>query len=128
MNSITGTLGILNVGAGDVQLSFDPTKPAERRRAAKIVTDMIRQGFAILVKVGEHNGEPTYQRAKAFDEKTCEYIVAGGPAESINIGKTGAGPDLVAPVPPRRGRPRKADVRLPAARTHAVSVARSAGG
>lgn len=30
---MTGTLGILNVGAGDTKLSFDPSNPAECIRA-----------------------------------------------------------------------------------------------
>ena len=32
---MTGDVGILNVGAGDVKLSFDTRNPAERIRAAR---------------------------------------------------------------------------------------------
>ena len=32
-----GEVGILNVGAGDIRLSFDPANEAERIRAARIV-------------------------------------------------------------------------------------------
>ena len=69
---MTGTVGILNVGAGDTKLSFDPKNPAERIRAARIVRDMLRRGYALLVEVAP--GE--YQRATDFDEARCEYIIA----------------------------------------------------
>ena len=62
-----GELGILNVGTGDTKLSFDPTRPAERKRAAKVVMDMLERGYAILIQVGERDGKPLYQRAEAFD-------------------------------------------------------------
>lgn len=72
-----GQVGILNVGCGDTKLSFDPTNPAERIRAARIVTDMIRRGYALLVEVGHNDkGKTTYRRAMAFDEDKCEYIIA----------------------------------------------------
>lgn len=116
-----GTVGILNVGAGDTKLSFDPKNPVERARAAKIVEDMLRRGYALLVQVGKRKGEPLYQRATAFDPKTCEYIVAGGPDDEVDIGREEA-------VPAKRtvGRPRK--VRIAAEKTRAVSVGRTAGG
>lgn len=72
-----GTVGILNVGAGDTKLSFDPSNPAERIRAARIVKDMIRRGYSLLVEVGkEADGRPKYTRALDFKEDTCEYIIA----------------------------------------------------
>ena len=72
-----GTVGVLNVGAGDTKLSFDPTNPAERIRAARIVKDMIRRGYALLIEVEKNpQGEPVYKRATDFDENTCEYIIA----------------------------------------------------
>src|ERR1700728_3973326 len=46
-------LSILNVGDGDTKISFDKDKPAERKRACRIVTDMLHRGYAILVQAGE---------------------------------------------------------------------------
>ena len=43
-HQIKGQIGILNVGAGDTKLSFDPSKPVEVKRAAKIVSEMLSQG------------------------------------------------------------------------------------
>lgn len=107
-------LSVLNVGTGDTTLSFDKDKPAERERAALVVTDMLKRGFVILVQVGEKDGKPLYQRAESFDPQTCEYIVAGAP------------PDTKVRSGARRKKASKH--RLSAADTPAVSVARSAGG
>ena len=72
---MTGELGILNVGAGDIKVSFDKSNPAERIRASRIVKDMLKRGYALLVEV-DRNGQKAFERATAFDENTCEYIVA----------------------------------------------------
>mgnify|MGYP002142381953 CR=1 FL=1 len=48
---MVGTVAILNVSAGDTKLTFDPKMPAEVARAAKVVKDMLRRGFALLVVV-----------------------------------------------------------------------------
>jgi len=114
----TGVLSILNVGEGDTKLTFDKKKPEEVKRAAAVVTDMLKRGFAILIEVGTRKGEPIYQRAKDFDPKTCEYIIVGAPDDA----------DVETPSA-RRGRKGKAPTRRVAANsTRAVGVARSAGG
>lgn len=133
---MSGTLSILNVGSGDTKLSFDKSNPAECIRAGRIVTDMLRRGYALLVEV-ERNGERAYERVQAFDPDTSEYIIADfdplaaepDSTETIPNGseaqaaQEGATPEA---EPPRRkrGRPR----RVPAERANAVAVARSAGG
>lgn len=117
------SLAILNVGEGDTKLSFDPTKPEERERAARIVTDMLRRGFAIMVLVEVRDGEPLYRRVREFDPNTCEYIVAGDPGADEALATERIPP---AAAPKRRGRP--PGKRVPADKTKAVGVARSAGG
>lgn len=139
-------LAILNVGAGDTKLSFDPKNPAERIRAARIVRDMLRRGYALLVQVGEEGGEPVYQRARDFDESKCEYIIADfaplaaeptpfikpETEKRLEQGGEAAGDETAeraeAEPPRKRGRPRVATRRLPAATTPAIAVSRSAGG
>lgn len=137
------TLGILSVGVGDIKLSFDPANPAERIRAARIVTDMIRRGYALLVQTGaDADGRPLYARALGFDEERCEYIVADfdpmqaletSPHQTTAISESQHA-ETKEPVPadaptsaeaPRRGRRRK---RLDAASTSGIAVARTAGG
>ncbi len=68
-------LSILNVGAGDVKVSFDKSNPAERIRACRIVKDMLRRGYALLVEV-ERDGKKAFERALDFDEDRAEYIIA----------------------------------------------------
>ena len=111
---MAGSVAILNVGEGDVKLSFDQGKPEEAKRAKKIVTDMLARGYAILVHVGEKDGEPVYRRATKFDPKTNEYIIAGATDDQV--------PSVEQPR--RKPGPR----RVPAASTRAVAVSRSAGG
>ena len=118
------SLAILNVGEGDTKITFDKDKPEERERACRIVVDMLRRGFALLVAAGERDGRPLYFRATTFDPETAEYIVAGLPEDE-------PAPVLKAeerPAPRRRGRPPGSGKRLPAETTRAVAVARSAGG
>ena len=139
-----GGLSILNVGEGDTKLSFDKSNPAERIRAARIVTDMLRRGYALLVEV-EQDGEKRFQRVKKFDEEKCEYIIAdfdptvaeeddereitaaGEPGTVETAGEPAEQPSAPASRP--RGRPRRTIKRsVPASSTRAVAVARSAGG
>lgn len=69
---MTGELRILNVGDGDTKLSFDPSNPAEVERTRRIITDMIRRGYVLLVDIGGG----TYQRALSFDAEKNEYVIA----------------------------------------------------
>jgi hypothetical protein len=108
-----------------LKLSFDPSKPDERERAASVVKDMFARGYAILVEVGKgDDGEPMYSRAKAFDAKRCEYIIVGVPEESTAAAVVDQ--PIGAPAPKRRGRP--PGRRVAAETTRTVAVARSAGG
>lgn len=71
-----GAIGILNVGAGDTKLTFDKTNPAECIRSARIVTDMLRRGYALMIEVTDSKGARSYTRVREFREDTCEYIIA----------------------------------------------------
>lgn len=131
-----GTVGILNVGAGDTKLSFDPSNPAERIRAARIVRDMLRRGYALLIEV-ERNGVKKFERALEFDEAVCEYVIADfdpvvAQEEDRNEQEAGEAPSnaeagAATEAAPRRrpGRPKKS---VPAESTRAVAVARISGG
>lgn len=131
---MAGSVGILNVGAGDTKLTFDPKKPDEVKKSAKIVADMIKRGFVLLIEVGKgDDGEPIYRRAKAFDEKTCEYIIAGTIADPTTTEQTND--EKQTGTPPRKGkaketakRDRRGNTRISAASTSAVAVSRTAGG
>lgn len=130
---MTGSLAILNVAAGDTKLTFDSKDPAEREKAARIVKDMIRRGFVLLIEVGRDDKGPVYRRAQDFDETTNEYIVAGmsSDAEADHEEAEDQAEEATTPAPRARsprGRPKAAKGRVPAASTNAVAVARTAGG
>jgi hypothetical protein len=118
---VAGEIGILNVGAGDTKLSFDPKKPDEVKRASAIVADMLKRGFALLIEVGKDDKGPLYRRALGFDAETAEYIIAGAPAD-LEV------PNVKGPAAPPRSRRKAAPTRVPATRTNAIAVARTAGG
>ena len=120
-----GQIGILNVGAGDTKLTFDPTKPEEVAQSARVVADMIKRGFVLMIEVGKNEKGPIYQRAHAFDPATAEYIIAGSPSEAEEIRAHEQEP----PIPSSRRRKTKAPGRrVAASSTNAVAVARTAGG
>lgn len=131
-----GEVGILSVGAGDTKLSFDKSNPAERIRAARIVKDMLRRGYALLVEVDDGKGGKVFRRAKDFDEDVCEYIIAdfdpveaaehdAQESESAEVeGKSKATEVSQGPPPAKRARTKRVD----AESTRSVAVARTSGG
>jgi hypothetical protein len=130
-----GTVGILNVGSGDTKLSFDPKNPADRIRAARIVKDMLRRGYALLVEA-EVNGQKVFTRALDFDESVCEYIIADfDPTaatepqdnEEANDGQQGETVEGTAPEAAAR-RTKAGTRRIKAEQARSVAVARTAGG
>ena len=146
---MTGTIGILSVGAGDTRLTFDKDNPVESIRSARIVTDMLRRGYALLIEVDDGQGGKAFQRVTRFREDTAEYIIADFDpvqAAAANLQETqkygeeqevapttndaaGSSTSHQSPAPKRRGSPAKAVERaIPAAGTRGVAIARSAGG
>lgn len=108
---MTGSIGILNVGAGDTKIVFDPDDPEGSKRAAETVLDMLARGYVLMIKTGEVDAQdrPVLTRAKGFDPATHEYIVRDGP-------------------PKKKGRPSAPVKRIKASATDGVAVARTAGG
>ncbi len=132
-----GTIGILNVGAGDTKLVFDKNNPAECIRAARIVKDMLRRGYALLVDAGKGK----YRRVLDFDATKYEYIIADfDPIEAekadeqerehakIEQGAAKAGTASPAAQPKKRGRPPVTRRSISATSANGVAVARTAGG
>lgn len=142
-----GALEILNVSEGDMKISFETSDCAEAIRAKRIIKDMLRRGYALLV-----DG----QRIKDFDETKGEYIIADFDAiESLNVEMAeadqrlkarreaddkasdewqarrdevsdAAHPAVEAPV--KRGRGRPPNKRVPMHKTSANAVAPRVGG
>jgi hypothetical protein len=114
---MTGEIGILNVGAGDTKLVFDPTKPEDMKRAARTIKDMISRGYVILVEAGKDakTGEPLYRRAQKFLEDTCEYVIAGDIPNEQTRRKA-------------KSRTPRPEIKISASRASGIALARSAGG
>jgi hypothetical protein len=127
-----GAVGILNVGDGDTTLSFDPANPAERARAARIVKDMIRRGYCLLIEI-EADGKKTTTRALDFREDVCHYVIADAAEQDEQESPHGEQeqiePSAAAPAGAPATQKRKYRKRtVPAEGARAVAVARSAGG
>jgi hypothetical protein len=133
-----GTIGILNVGAGDTKLTFDKSNPAETIRSARIVTDMLRRGYALLVEIEKPDGTKAFTRVHAFREDVAEYIIADldpspsqttetDDAQSEESPTAPADTDSATAEKPRRGRKPKLKA-IPAVSTRGIAIARSAGG
>lgn len=93
-----GTLEILNVSAGDVKISFDTQDAAEAIRARRIVQDMLRRGYCLLIEV-----DGKIQRVKEFDEARGEYIIAD--FDSLEAAKVDAEQELPDSVVDELSRP-----------------------
>lgn len=129
---MTGGIGILNVGAGDTKLTFDKDNPAECIRAGRIVTDMLRRGYALLIEV---NGKT--ERVKEFKPDTCEYIIAdfdpSGEQHGAEQSTPAAAPretglDAGPALPKARRGPKPGTKTVDATGVSGVAVARTAGG
>lgn len=127
-----GTVGILNVGDGDTKLSFDKNNPAERIRAARIVADMLRRGYALLIEV-----DGKFVRATEFKEDVCEYVIAdfdpikatehdSQEEDHAQDQKPNGETTAETPAAKTRGRPKTRSI--DAGSTRAVAVARISGG
>lgn len=126
-------LRILNVGDGDTKITFDKASEADKIRAARIITDMLKRGYALLVEV-EPGPPPKFQRVRAFDEEKFEYIIAdldtaAPPPTGADDGQSGAPEESDKRTPTGR-RPYNTAKRrrLAAATTNAIAVGKTAGG
>lgn len=145
-----GQLRCLNVGAGDIKITFDTQDAAEAIRARRMITDMLRRGYALLIEV-----DGAYVRALDFKEDVGEYVVADfDPEQSVitqekqdgtdtenkitNVAEhevlpkireseiSNERPDSASAMPGKRGR--KPNKSIPMSKANAVAVGRSAGG
>src|SRR4051812_12954482 len=71
MNSPSnGCLDVLNCGAGHLTFRFDKNAAEEVEKAKKVLTDMLRRGYMIFVKV-----DGQQKRVRQFDAIHEEYIL-----------------------------------------------------
>lgn len=130
-----GSINCLSVSEGDITITFDSNNAAEAIRAKRMIRDMLRRGYALLVKLEDG----TYTRCLEFDEASSEYIVADFDpviaAEQDNndvqeIEKQTEEAKAIQPNAkkfPGPGRPRGRK-RLDMSKSHATAIAPSSGG
>lgn len=109
---MTGSLSVLNVGAGDIEIVFNQHNQDEVDKALRMLNDMQKRGYAILIRLDDGS----YTRVTEIDATRGRYIV------QLPDGSTLAGS---TDEPKKRGRPRKS---VSVTKAHATGVARSAGG
>lgn len=117
-------LSILNCQAGDIKVSFDKDNPLEAARAERVVQDMLKRGYIIFV----YDEEEKLHRVTDFDSNTNEYIIAD---RGYDEASTEATPEVEEQVTPAKSKSRKIKApakRVPADKSRAVGVARTAGG
>lgn len=114
----TGSLDVLNIGAGDLKFRFDRNDPEEVKKAKKVIGDMLRRGYMLFVEVdGKH------KRVRKFDHDHDEYILEEPDIEAVEADESTPS----APVKSTRGGSR-AGRRLPLRSTNATAVGPTAGG
>lgn len=112
-----GELSILNVGAGDIRVTFNHHDRGETQKAMRMLRDMQKRGYAVLVELPDG----TYTRATKLDATTNSYV--------LTLPDEAPVPADAEPVKGRRGRrPGTKQVKVPVRTSKAVGVARSAGG
>lgn len=108
-----GKIDCLNTGKGHAEIKIDDTDPIELERGKRIISDMLRRGYALFV----HGPDGKLSRVEQFKPDTMTYVIGMEPA-----GQAEERP----PAPKSRGRPRKGEVS--AATSHVTAIAPSAGG
>ncbi|HET8777938.1 MAG TPA: hypothetical protein VFN76_09795 [Candidatus Limnocylindria bacterium] len=139
---MSGSLSVLNVGAGDIRIDFTGADEMEKIRAKRIISDMLRRGYALFVKLADG----TYRRALRFDPEAEVYVIADldteaadasdGDQEATSTAGAPSGVDTAGGAAPgtrlvggrgRRGR-RRVERKVPMGEADAIGVHQSAGG
>lgn len=132
---MTGELSVLNVGAGDIRVVFNQADRGESAKAIRMLTDMQRRGYAILIELPDGS----YTRAERIDATRGRYVITvpedvavPEDAELVNVCRCGCGKNVSPGKTWARGhhsrKPGSRKVSVPIKTSRAVGVARSAGG
>lgn len=121
---MTGSLSTLNVGEGDIEMTFDGTNDTELEKALDMLEDMVKRGYAILVK----QVDGSFQRAVSIDRASKSYLIAEPRhfSEAQTVKVTDGVVETPLETKPQKGR--RGPKRQSVATSEAVSVGRSAGG
>lgn len=102
-----GSLDVLNCNAGHLHITFDKNDEADVEKAKRVITDMMKRGYTLLVETPEG-----LRKVKQFDADAESYVVEF--------------PDTVEPV--EDAKPAKKTRTLPMRKTRATGIGPTAGG
>lgn len=114
-----GSLSILNAGKGDIKITYNKGDLGETIRARRIVQDIIKRGYVLLVEI-----DGKYTRATKFDERANEFVIADFDPREGERNEPQKEESAQAPQK-KRGRPAK---RVRMESVDAVGIGRSSGG
>jgi hypothetical protein len=125
---VKGSLSVLNVGAGDIKVTFNHLDSAEAKKAITMLLDMQVRGYAILVET-----EDGYRRALTIDASRGRYVIqipqdAPLPADAEEVSAPAPAATGLDDGSTKKNGRRGRRVSVPVAGRRAYGVARSAGG
>lgn len=124
-----GVLEILNVQGGDIKITFDPNDVVETIRAKRMIEDMLRRGYTLVVEV-ERDGEKAYERVQKFDAARGEYIIADFDSQqAADVDKAAFASDAPGELRSEKRAKKETKTRAISMTTSmATAIGRSAGG
>lgn len=111
----SGSLDVLNCGAGHLEIKFNRGLTEDVERARKMVLDMLARGYAIFVEIDD-----SHHRVTDFDPEHDCYIV--GELEEK------AEQEPTPEAPKKRGRPKGSGRSVPMKSVRATGIGPTAGG
>jgi len=113
---------VLSISKGDLKITVGPGR-ADRERAKKLISDMLRAGYAIFV---ETDKGPV--RVQGFEPDHMAYLVLEKEEAGADEQAAQAPEEAPAPNPRRTRKARSARREIPVAGSKATAVGRTAGG
>ena len=118
-------IDILNVGDGDSEVTFDPAKEEDVKRAQFMIDDMMKRGFNFFILCPYTNH---HVRVTSFDPKIGLYIIdTDSPIFQDATGKLDDRVAVVKELPAKRGRQRKR-ISVDPHKVRSTAIGASAGG
>jgi hypothetical protein len=68
---MTGSLSVLNVGAGDITITFNNDDLVETNKALGMLKEMLKRGYLIAIQLPDGS----YTRAREIDAMRGRYII-----------------------------------------------------
>lgn len=120
---MNGSISVLNIGKGDIKITFDKNDPIESERAKRIIMDMLRRGYSIFLRDADNK----LHKVETFDPETECYIIADGALYAGDQADLRVVDRIKVPAPTVDGK-RKSRKGVPMRKANAIGVGPTAGG